>query len=203
VPRSPGTLSALGVLLGDVVKDYSRTVMMKPSGLDIQTLERGFAELEREAVRDLKREGFGTDRLKLTRSVAMRYAGQSFEIDVPWSRRFEAKFHGAHRERYGYADSSRAIEVVSLRLRAAGVTQKPRINRQGRGRPNRVANSPNTRVYLNERAARIPVYARDELKAGTRLAGPAIITEYSSTTLIPRRYGVEVDPWLNLVIEVA
>jgi N-methylhydantoinase A len=203
VPRSPGTLSALGVLLGDVVKDYSRTVMMKTLGLDMRTLERGFAELEREAVRDLKREGFGKDRLKLTRSVAMRYAGQSFEIDVPWSRRFEAKFHDAHRERYGYADSSRAIEVVSLRLRAAGVTQKPRINRQGRGRPNRVATSPNARVYLNERAMRVPVLARDELKAGTSLAGPAIITEYSSTTLIPRRYGVEVDPWLNLVIEVA
>ena len=203
VPRSPGTLSALGVLLGDVVKDYSRTVMMKTSGLDMRTLERGFAELEREAVRDLKHEGFGKDRLKLTRSVAMRYAGQSFEIDVPLSRRFEAKFHDAHRERYGYADSSRAIEVVSLRLRAAGVTQKPRINRQGRGRPDRVATSHSARVYLNERAVRVPVYARDELNAGTRLAGPAIITEYSSTTLVPRRYRVEVDPWMNLVIEVA
>jgi N-methylhydantoinase A len=162
VPRSPGTLSALGVLLGDVVKDYSRTVMMKASGLDIRMLDRGFAELEREAVRDLKHEGFGKDRLKLTRSVAMRYAGQSFEIDIPWSRRFEAKFHGAHRERYGYADSSRAIEVVSLRLRAAGVTQKPRINRQGRGKPGQVATSHTARVYLNERAARVPVYARDE-----------------------------------------
>jgi N-methylhydantoinase A len=203
VPRSPGTLSALGVLLGDVVKDYSRTVMMKTLGLDIRTLERGFAELEREAVRDLKHEGFGKDRLKLTRSVAMRYAGQSFEIDVPWSRRFEAKFHDAHRERYGYADSSRAIEVVSLRLRAAGVTQKPRINRQGRRGADRVATSHSARVYLNERAARVPVYAREELNAGTRLAGPAIITEYSSTTLIPRRYRVEVDPWLNLVIKVA
>jgi len=202
VPRSPGTLSALGVLLGDVVKDYSHTVMMKTSGLDMRTLERGFSELEREAVRDLKHEGFGKDRLKLTRSVAMRYAGQSFEIDVPWSRRFEATFHDAHRERYGYADSSRAIEVVSLRLRAAGVTQKPRINRQSRGRPDRVATSHSARVYLNERAARVPVYAREDLNAGTRLAGPAIITEYSSTTLIPRRYRVEVDPWLNLLIAI-
>jgi N-methylhydantoinase A len=201
VPRSPGTLSALGVLLGDVVKDYSRTVMMKTSGLDIRTIERGFAELEREAVRDLKQEGFGKDRLKLTRSVAMRYAGQSFEIDVPWSGRFEAKFHGAHRERYGYADSSRAIEVVSLRLRASGVTQKPRINRQGRGKPNRVATSHSARVYLTERATSVPIYARENLSAGNRFAGPAIITEYSSTTLIPPRFTVQVDPWVNLVIE--
>ena len=203
VPRSPCTLSALGVLLGDVVKDYSHTVMMKTSGLDMRTLERGFSELEREAVRDLKHEGFGKDRLKLTRSVAMRYAGQSFEIDVPWSRRFEATFHDAHRERYGYSDSSRAIEVVSLRLRAAGVTQKPRINRRRQGTSNRAAPSHSARVYLNERAVQVPVFARDELNAGTRLAGPAIITEYSSTTLVPRGYRVEVDPWLNLVIEVA
>ena len=115
----------------------------------------------------------------------------------------EAKFHNAHRERYGYADSSRAIEVVSLRLRAAGVTQKPRINRQGRGRSNRAAASHSARVYLNERAVQVPVFARDELNAGTRLASPAIITEYSSTTLVPRGYGVEVDPWMNLIIEVA
>lgn len=203
VPSSPGTLSALGVLLGDVIKDYSRTVMMKTSGPDMRTLERGFAELERDAVRDLKREGFGKDRLKLMRSVAMRYGGQSFEIDVPWSIRFDAKFHDAHRERYGYADSSRATEIVSLRLRAAGVTQKPRIKRQRRSKPGRVEASHIERVYLNERAARVPVYARDTLNAGTTLDGPAIITEYSSTTLIPRRFKVEVDPWLNLVVEVA
>ncbi len=202
VPRSPGTLSALGVLLGDVVKDYSRTVMMKTAGLDMRILERGFAVLEREAIRALKHEGFGKDRLKLTRSAAMRYAGQSFEIDVPWSKRFESMFHAAHRERYGYADSSRDIEVVSLRLRAAGVTQKPRIERQRQGRPHRVIASNTEVVYLTERAVRVPVLARDQLAAGTKFAGPAIITEYSSTTLIPPRCGVEVDPWLNLVIEV-
>src|SRR5258705_4137150 len=132
----------------------------------------------------------------------MRYTGQSFEIDVPWSRRFEAKFHDAHRERYGYSDSSRAIEVVALRLRAAGVTQKPRIKRRRQGTSNRAAASNSARVYLNERAVQVPVFARDELNAGTRLAGQAIITEYSSTTLVPRGYRVEVDPWLNLVIAI-
>jgi N-methylhydantoinase A len=203
VPRSPGTLSALGVLLGDVVKDYSRTVMMKTSGIDMRKLEREFMDLEREAVRDLLREGFGKDRLKLMRSVAIRYAGQSFEIDIPWSNRFEAGFHDAHRERYGYADSTRAIEIVSLRLRAVGVTQKPRIKRQRRGKPGRAVASHVERVYLNERAVAVSVYERDELSAGTKLESPAIITEYSSTTLIPKGFRVEVDSWLNLVIEVA
>ncbi|HSQ20072.1 MAG TPA: hydantoinase/oxoprolinase family protein, partial [Blastocatellia bacterium] len=203
VPRSPGTLSALGVLLGDVVKNYSRTVMVNPAGLDMRTIERSFGELERDAIRDLKDEGFAKDRLKLMRSVAMRYAGQSFEIDIPWSRHFDSKFHAAHRERYGYADESRAIEVVSLRVRAAGVTQKPRIQRQRRGRPNHPEVSRTAPVYLSKRALHIPVYAREEFIAGTKFAGPAIITEYSSTTLIPPGYTVEVDPWLNVVIEIA
>ncbi|MEK6410950.1 MAG: hydantoinase/oxoprolinase family protein [Acidobacteriota bacterium] len=202
-PRSPGTLSALGVLLGDVVRDYSRTVMSKTSGLDKRKLERGFAGLEREAVRDLKNEGFDKTRMKLARSVAIRYIGQSFEIDVAWSSRFEAAFHAAHRERYGYADRSRPIEIVSLRLRASGITQKPRIKRQPSSKSRRREPPHSARVHLTERATRVPVYARENLSAGDRFAGPAIITEYSSTTLIPPRFSVQVDPWVNLIIEVA
>ncbi len=201
IPRSPGTLSALGVLLGDVVKDYSRTVMLKASGLDKRTIERGYVELERDASAELKREGFDKDRIKLERSVAMRYIGQSFEIDVAWSKRFEASFHAAHRERYGYADSARPTEIVSLRVRATGITEKPRLKRQPSRRVPRAAPASLGRVYLTERATRAPIHSRETLGAGTRLAGPAIITEYSSTTLIPPRHRLQVDSWLNLVIE--
>jgi N-methylhydantoinase A len=200
VPRSPGTLSALGVLLGDVVKDYSRTVMMMTSALDLPRLERSFLELEREAVRDLKREGFDKEKTKLVRSVAMRYAGQSFEIAVPWGTRFRTAFNAAHRERYGYADSSRPIEIVAIRVRATGITQKPRIKRQPSRQSGRAQASSTVRAYLTERALQVPVYLREDLSVGNRLVGPAIITEYSSTTLIPPRCRLDIDPWLNLVI---
>jgi N-methylhydantoinase A len=203
VPRSPGTLSALGVLLGDVVKDYSRTVMMKASAFDSRVVERLFAQLTQEAIRDLSSEGFKRDRLKLARSVAIRYVGQSFEIDVTWGRRFEAAFHAAHRERYGYSDQSRPVEIVSLRLRATGVTRKPGLKRLASASTHRALPSHKTRVHLTERPAQVPVYSRDDLSVGARIDGPAVITEYSSTTLIPPRCKVEVDPWLNLVIEVA
>jgi len=133
----------------------------------------------------------------------MRYVGQSFEIDVPWSNRFEAAFHAAHLERYGYADGSRPIEIVSLRLRGAGITQKPGIKRERANKGHRAEPPHTARVYWTERATRVPVYDRKELSAGDRFAGPAVITEYSSTTLIPPRCKVEVDPWANLVIEVA
>jgi N-methylhydantoinase A len=203
VPRSPGTLSALGVLLGDVVKDYSRTVMMSASAFDSRAVERLFAQLRQEAIRDLSAEGFKRDRLKMARSVAVRYVGQSFEIDVTWGGRFEAAFHAAHRERYGYSDRSRPVEIVSLRLRATGVTRKPGLKRLASAPTHRASPSPKTRVYLTERPARVPVYSRDDLSVGAQIDGPAVITEYSSTTLIPPRCKVEVDRWLNLVIEVA
>ena len=200
VPRSPGTLSALGVLLGDVVKDYSRTVMKAAAGLEAGGLERDFTALEQTAVRELKTEGFGKERTRFARSVAMRYSGQSFEIDITWGGRIEAKFHAAHRARYGYADSSRPIEIVSLRVRAMGVTQKPRSKRWPSGQSTSARPSHIERVHLSERSQRIPVYSRDDLSAGVRFTGPAIITEYSSTTLIPSGFNVEVDSWLNLVI---
>jgi len=200
VPRSPGTLSALGVLLGDVVKDYSRTVMVRTSDLDQREFERAFRRLEQKATRDLKDEGFGKDKTKLTRSIAMRYIGQSFEINVAWSNRFEAAFHAAHRERYGYADKSRPTEIVSARVRATGVTDKPRLKRWPSKRVHRGNASHIAKVWITERPVRLPVYARDELTPGSKLEGPAIITEYSSTTLIPHSWVVEVDAWLNLVI---
>jgi N-methylhydantoinase A len=199
VPRSPGTLSALGVLLGDVVKDYSRTVMMSVANTDARAIEKGFAALEREAARDLKGEGFAKSKQKLVRSVAMRYTGQSFEIDVPWGKNYQAAFHRAHRERYGYADATRATEIVSLRLRATGITDKPRLHRVPL-KSRATTPAQHARVYLTERPARVPVYGRDELSAGTQLRGPAIITEYSSTTLIPAGRTIDVDAWLNLII---
>ena len=201
VPKSPGTLSALGVLLGDVVKDYSRTVMMKTGELDLKRLERAFVELEQKASLDLRNEGFSNDRVRLKRSVALRYAGQSFEIDIPWSKRFDANFHASHRERYGYSDSSRPIEVVSLRVRAAGITKKPGIARETRRVTRQADASHFARVYLSERPTKVPVYGREKLSAGMRFRGPAIVTEYSSTTLITARFQATVDPWSNLLVE--
>ena len=199
IPRSPGTLSALGVLLGDVVRDYSRTVMLKAGTDNRRAIEKAFATLERQGIRDLKHEGFDAQRIKLAQSIAMRYAGQSFEIDVPFTARFESRFHAAHRERYGYSDPARATEIVSLRLRATGVTDKPRLGRST-VKTHKITPRSVASVYLSERAARVSVYERDDFVAGTKLNGPAIIAEYSSTTLIPAGRTVAVDEWLNLIV---
>jgi N-methylhydantoinase A len=203
VPRSPGTLSALGVLLGDVVKDYSRTVMIKTADARRAWAERAFKKLEREAIKDMGAEGFRRERVKLARSAAVRYVGQSFEIDVAWSKRVDSAFHSAHRERYGYSDAKRPVEIVSLRVRATGVTQKPRLSRASARSTRAVAAHNTARVFFGEHPRRAAVYKRDDLRPGDRINGPAIITEYSSTTLVLPGWTAEADAWLNLIITQA
>jgi N-methylhydantoinase A len=212
IPRSPGTLSALGVLLGDVVKDYSRTLMVKTSELDHRQLEAAFKKLEENAKRDLAIEGFKGKRVSMIRIAAIRYIGQSFEIDVPWSPDFDSHFHRAHQQRYGYADPSRPTEVVSARVRATGITDKPSLRKSRNRTPSRAArpryyapavmpqpadHGAATRV---PRAASTPIYDRVDLAPGATARGPAIILEYSSTTLIPAGWVARVDPWLNIVL---
>ena len=213
IPRSPGTLSALGVLLGDVVKDYSRTLMVKTSELDHRQLEAAYKKLEENAKRDLAIEGFKGKRVSMLRIGAIRYIGQSFEIDVPWSRDFDSHFHRAHQQRYGYADPSRPTELVSARVRATGITDKPSLRKSRNRTPSRPARpthhttavmpeSPSQRAGTRvPRAAKTPIYDRAELAPGTTVRGPAIILEYSSTTLIPGGWAARVDPWLNIVLK--
>ncbi|MGH9759326.1 MAG: hydantoinase/oxoprolinase family protein, partial [Blastocatellia bacterium] len=205
IPRSPGTLSALGVLLGDVVKHHSRTVMLKVSGLDLTFVDREFKKLEGTALRDLTREGFSAERIKLNRTAAMRYVGQSFEIDVAFGftrgATFESIFHGLHRERYGYSDPGRPTEIVSLKVRAAGITEKPKLARHGKRSAGATAPAFIAQVFLNGRRRQTPVHQREDISPGAAINGPAIILEYSSTTLVASGLKAQVDPWLNLVID--
>jgi N-methylhydantoinase A/oxoprolinase/acetone carboxylase beta subunit len=199
VPVSPGALSAVGMLLADVQKDYSQTVMI-PGGKDSSELESVFRKLEAMGKKEMVAEGFSGKRLKIERSVAMRYRGQSFELDVPWSRRLIGSFHKAHQARYGYADPARPTEIVSIRIRCIGFVDKPRLRpsrsmRKGKPEPRSVE-----RVVEGARATQVPVYAREDLAVGFELKGPAVISEYSSTTWLPEHFALKVDGWRNMII---
>ncbi len=197
VPRMPGALSALGILMSDVVKDYSRTVMLAP---DDERLETHFAELERLARKAADEEGM---RCTAKRSADLRYVGQGYELNVPWNRKSVSAFHANHRRRYGYADASRPLEVVSVRVRMVGASPKVPLakfrTRTGDGKQAIVKHGP---VFFNGRAVRTPFIDREALRPGDRFSGPAIVTEYSATTVIPPRCTAAVDAYKNLVIEV-
>ena len=205
VPKFPGTLSALGILASDVVKDYSRTVLWPVAEAHAlkSKLESAFRQLERAARADLAREGFAPARQRLLRQLDLRYRGQAFELTVPYTRDFIRSFHAAHARRYGYSDPERAIEVVNVRLRALGLTHKPAV-RAARGasaRPPAEALFKRARAYFDGRWRDTNFYIRERLRAGNRIGGPAVLAEYSGTTVLPPGWRARVDAFENLVLE--
>jgi N-methylhydantoinase A len=206
VPTSAGALSALGALASDVVKDWSRTVMLEASEENRTLIERAFQEMEREARHALKREGFKRERQRHERTLAVRYQGQSFELEIPWARgtKIREAFHQAHQERYGYAQPSQKVWVVSARLRSLGLVEKLKVKRRkGKAHASRLAAPQHyATAYLSNGRTRAAIYARGELKAGASLHTPCIVTEYSATTLIPADARAFVDADDNLIIEL-
>ena len=163
-------------------------------------LEPHFGDLEAIAKTELSGENLQAG---ASRSLDLRYAGQGYELNIPAGPDAAASFHSAHRRRYGYADESRPVEVVNVRLRmtaAATTVDFPQsIIIEGDGRQ---AMLETRSVLFNGVASDTPVYERDLLRAGDRFTGPAIVVEYSATTAIPPGCATKLDAYKNLVIEV-
>ncbi|HCO12325.1 MAG TPA: 5-oxoprolinase, partial [Desulfonauticus sp.] len=204
VPKHPGILSAVGMLLADVLKDYSQTIMFCQESFALKDFEPYFQELEERAVIDLLEEGIAREDIFLERYVDMRYKGQSYEIMVPFKEGFVEEFHRLHEKNYGYASPDKLIEVVNVRLRGRGKLPKPEFKQK-----EKVGTSVDARaiyakqeVIFNGLPVSTYVYERDKLLPGNKLLGPAIIVEYSSTIVVPPDCEVEVDEYENLLILV-
>src|SRR6476659_2599298 len=182
-PTSAGALSAVGVLVADVIKDQSRTVMIGCDPESLKNLPRIFKAMEKDAQAVLKREGFTEKQQRHQRSLAMRYRGHAFELEVnETGASVEAAFHRVHRERYGYAQEQSQVEIVSARLRSFGLVEKLPVEKI-RSRKRRGEEKPGGHAvaYVSGGRARVAVYRRDELNGGVRLKTPCIVTEYSAT----------------------
>jgi N-methylhydantoinase A len=204
VPASPGALSANGVLTADVVKDQSRTVMLEASREVEPKLARVFREIEKEARADLRREGFAENKQRHERSLAVRYKGQSFELQInQTSGNIADACHRAHRARYGYAQESNVVEIVSARVRSIGVVENLKAARSKKVASQSFA-KPNEMIETFFERRRIPaaVYRREDVAVGSRLRVPCIVTEYSATTLIPDDCQARVDSLGNMIIDV-
>jgi N-methylhydantoinase A len=203
VPKYPGALSALGILRADVVKELSRTVLLAvESARSIaRALRTAFARIERDGFRDMRGEGFAARQVRVERLVDMRYVGQAFELTVPASGDFVGAFHRQHEQRYGYSDAGRPVEIVNVRARLVGVTPPLDWSRQRLGKADcRGAMIARRSVYFAGRRRETPIYAREKLRPGNRVVGPAIISEYSATTVVPPRWNACLDAFENLIL---
>ena len=204
IPRTPGVLSALGMSIADLVKDYARTIMGGGDVLAAPALDTIFAPLEARALAELEAEGISPGRAVLERALDMRYAGQSHEITVPqppggdWS----AAFHAAHERRYGHSHPAEPVVVVNARLRASGRGAPPAVERLGAGGedPAVALAGEGLAWFSPERAQRIPYYERSRLQARNVIDGPALVFQLDTTTVIQPGWRAEVDEWGNLVL---
>ncbi len=214
IPARPGALSAFGILVSDVVKDYSRTLLWRfadhlQQAVPQAKLQREFRKLEAAAQKEFRAERW-RGALQYERSLDLRYRGQGYELNVPATENVSARFHDEHQRRYGYHHAGREIELVTLRLRVRLRTPQPQSPSQSKVVQQQTARKPSPRVapverapvFFHDKAVTTPVFERGDLVPGRSMRGPAVIAEYSATTVIPPGKRFWVDASENLVIKI-
>jgi N-methylhydantoinase A len=164
-------------------------------------LETAFTELESLGYIEFKAEGLEGESF---RSVDLRYTGQGYELNIPYGPGMAAEFHALHKRRYGFSNEERALEIVNVRVRLVAAAEpfeaptEPIVEGDG------AAALAGTRsVYFDGIPHETRLYERDRLHAGDVFSGPAIVSEYSSATILPPGDVLRVDTFGNLVIEVS
>ena len=202
VPSTAGIHSAMGLLLADQVRDYSQTLLVACDDLRSGFLESAFDAFEHRARKDFSEEGFDPDLLATERSVDMRYVGQGYELGVQMSDDVEQSFHRAHERRYGYADAERPTEIVNVRVKAIAETDKPPLPEdEPGGEDAHTAFLGETAMVFGGEECRGDLVDRSRLQPGNVVQGPALVVEYSTTTVVPPGHRCKVDRWYSLVLE--
>ena len=200
IPTMPGALSAYGILVSDVVKDYSRTVLWRVAEkLPRERLAAEFAALTRRAEIELGDENW-RGRAQYQRSVDVRYQGQGYELNVPYAGKLIEAFQQEHQRRYGYRYEKRDLELVTLRLRA--IVKSPQISGGSRAARKPDQAPERAAVFMSGKRVLTSIYEREALSRGKTYAGPAIVAEYSATTVIPPKTRFQVDHSGNLIVSL-
>ena len=201
IPFSAGVFSAYGIMVSDVQLDYSRTklVRMTGGGEEETFVTETMADFAAEAERELTEQDIDFGNAILIPSLDMRYAGQSYELNVHFESLEDAqrRFHERHRRVYGYSMPSETLELVNLRLRVISARAKPKPPKmRARGKPVEYR-----AVLFEDGWAETPVYRRENLPA--EHAGAAIIEAKDSTTVVPPEMAFSVDGYGNIVMHSA
>lgn len=216
IPRVPGVLSALGMLIAKPAKDYSLTVMRQiepDSEKAVDWLEKSFVQLEERALIDLELEGYSADEIESIRQLDIRYLGQSHELTINISPGFTPKsimddFHQSHQRRFTYHRPEAPVEVVNLRIISIAQIAQPRIDWRVSMAPKGNQSNSNAiafgrkRVWFNDLEVSSELYRREDLAEWDRFHGPALIFQYDTTIVIPPRWQANVDRFGNIVLTI-
>jgi N-methylhydantoinase A len=209
VPPSPGVTSALGCLMVDVRHDMFSLLIGKTSALSAVDVEGAFVGLEAEATRRLDAEQVNLDDRTLIRGIDMRYVGQWRSISVPVPpgpvslEKLTEQFHAHHAREHEYSRVDAEVEVYRVTITAIGATLKATLpsGDESSGNPEPIGQR-SVHFGAGEQASTTPIFARDSLRCGDRLVGPAVVDQLDSTIVIPPGADAKVDEWLNVQIDV-
>lgn len=202
VPVHGGVLSALGMVVAEQGRQFSKTLNHQAQEQEVQgetqqQIEKQFLQLESQGVEQLALEGLSRSALTSKRSADLRYQGQSYTLNVDWHSLSDAltAFEHLHQQRYGYTHDV-PIELITIRVQVSAQSipfDLPRLNRE-----QTCNNNLHCKVYGETESAKL--VARSDLQAEDAISGPAIITEYSATTFVASGWAARVDEFGNLVL---
>lgn len=203
IPKDPGTLSARGMFLADIIKDYSKTVLLKLENIENQHLEDLFSPLLKQAKVDLKKEGI--DEFKIEKFLDMRYLGQSHELTIPFAE-IKSDFHADlyllftkfHKKRYLISNTNQEVEIVNIRVRATGSTKTVELNKKRK--KTRKKKIKKQKIVFDGKSYEAIVFDRIDLHPGENFRGPALVFEFSATSIIPPFWNCKVDKESNLIL---
>lgn len=215
IPRNPGILCAMGLLLTDLRADFAMTRLRALEPGALPDIVSAYQSLAFRARSWFEQEGISAENRRAARTVDMRYAGQNYEISVPLPEgeigphslvALAERFAAMHRQLYGFAADDEPVQLVTFRVEATALVPKATFTpRAFTGSDAARALADYRQVWLpdNGAFAPCPVYDRDRLEAGDRFDGPAIVEQMDATTFVHGGMTARVDTWLNLVLEPA
>lgn len=199
IPRHPGVLCAYGLLAADMRVNQSRAVLARATRTLIARLRALQAEVIRAGIDDLTAQGVPEERISYCVLLDMRYAGQAYELPVPFEGDPVEQFHRAHEQRYGHHLPQRAVEIVNMRLEATGVIDKPVMQPEPSGTIDPSAAFAGEQQTANDN--HMAIYSRDRLKPGMQFNGAALVRQFDSTVFVAEQWSASVDGYHNLILE--
>ena len=212
VPPNPGNFCAFGAVLANVRYDYVTTTIKPMREFRIDEYNATYQKMKQHSLRDLAVEGFPKDKVMFTSSADMRYRGQTWELSVPTPYNVSSQedlhkitedFHAIHKRTYGYEIRDDDVMAVNLRFAAIGEVPKIKVKKRTLAKKNLCEGAQVSlrKVFSEGNYVDYAVFDRGRLVPGNIVQGPAIISEYGSTTVIPRNMKASVDAYDNIIIE--
>ncbi len=211
IPPHPGLLCAQGLIVANQLEYFVRTVRAQLGDDLTERMRAPIGELHAEAAEWFRTQGIAPEDAHTALSLEMHYVGQNFELGVPLdadvipdAQALEAAFTRAHDEAYGFHNARARVEIVSVRLAASGMHRHDiRLRPAASGRDGPPVPSGVRPVWFDRSGAKeTPIFSRDLLEAGDEIAGPAIVEQLDTTTVIFPGDAARVDAHGNLLIEV-